>query len=480
MSYLKINDNDNVKILLKSDDKTLSSGHKVASTDIKKNEKIIKYGSPIGIAIKDIKQGEHVHTQNVKTLLEQEPIYAYHKEIKDVAVHYSAKSFHGYLRDDGEVGIRNHILILPTVGCVNRIARNLEQQFLKKHRLEDIDGVFSVEHPYGCSQMGDDHATTKAILANIVKNPNFGGVLIIGLGCENNQITPFMEALGPVNGDRIKTMIVQNVDDEYAEGLKLLEQIYAAIQKDKRSPQPLSKLKIGLECGGSDGLSGVTANPLVGKLSDYIIHYEGTSVLSEVPEMFGAEHILMNRCIDEIVFKKTEKMIKDFKNYYTSHGQVVYENPSPGNKNGGITTLEDKSLGCIEKSGSREIVDVLGYTERLKTNGLNLLTAPGNDPICTTALVSSGCQIVVFTTGRGTPYGGIVPTVKVSSNTALYEKKKNWIDYNAGKLITEDITFEECSHEFIDYIIDVCSGEPTCNEKNGMREIAIWKTGVTL
>lgn len=474
-----INNKDNVKVLL-NDKNGISKGHKIALSDINKGEKVIKYGLPIATASEDIKSGTWVHTHNVKTNLEKELSYKYTPIDDTAAIDIKEKKINVYVRANGDIAVRNELWIIPTVGCVNGICKNLRNMFEAKHKNLEIDGIFDFNHNYGCSQMGDDHETTKLILRNLAMHPNAGGVLVIGLGCENNQVEQFKEIFGEYDKERIKFLVAQESEDEYDEGMQILNTLYEKMKVDKRSQESISKLKIGLKCGGSDGLSGITANPLLGHLSDYIIQYGGTSVLSEVPEMFGAETILMNRCQNEEIFNKTVKMINDFKEYFLSHGQVVYDNPSPGNKKGGISTLEDKSLGCIQKAGRSRIVDVLDYGDILQKNGLHLLNAPGNDLVVVTALVSAGCHIILFTTGRGTPYGGSVPTIKISTNTNLYKRKTNWIDFDAGEIITQNKTMDEMTASLVDYLVDVAGGKRTNNEINNMKEIAIWKNGVTV
>ena len=495
--FIKIHDKDNVVIALEdmSAGEVLSvdgqelklladvkRGHKIALKDIEENEDIMKYGFAIGHATAPIKVGEHVHVHNVKTNLSDLISYEYQPVLDTVNTKVPRKDIHVYKRKNGEIGIRNELWIVPTVGCVNGIANQIINEFkseMGEEALKVIDGVFAFTHPYGCSQMGDDHINTRATLQNVVKHPNAGGVLVLGLGCENNQVGIFRDTLGEYDEDRVKFLITQEADDEIEEGVKALKALFDLMKSDMRTTEDFSMLRIGLECGGSDGLSGITANPMLGVFSDYIIGHGGTTVLTEVPEMFGAETILMNRCEDESLFEKTVEMVNGFKKYYKDHGQVIYENPSPGNKNGGITTLEDKSLGCIRKSGDSPVHDVLKHHERIKTKGLNLLSAPGNDLVATTALGMSGCQLVLFTTGRGTPFGGFVPTMKISTNNEIADKKPRWIDFNAGQLVSGK-TMDALLEEFIDYVIDVVNGEWVNNEKNGVREIAIFKSGVTL
>ncbi len=467
---------EEISIELKND---VNQGHKIAIKEIKKNENIIKYGVPIGHALEDIKIGEHVHTHNIKTNLKDLLNYSYDKKTEDFKVSLPNKNVNVYQRKNGDVGIRNELWIVPTVGCVNGIGEQIKERFEKENDISNIDGVFMFPHNYGCSQLGDDHETTKIILQNMVKHPNAGGVLILGLGCENNQIGPFMDTLGNYDENRVKTLITQDVEDEIEEGLKLLKELYNTMKNDKRVEAPISSLKIGLECGGSDSFSGITANPLLGELSNYLINYGGTTVLTEVPEMFGAETFLMERAKDKETFDKVVCLINDFKEYFIKHDQEIYENPSPGNKKGGITTLEEKSLGAVEKSGKSEVIDVLKYGEIIKKNGLNLLSAPGNDLVATTALAASGCHMVIFTTGRGTPFGGFVPTIKVSTNSNIFNKKKNWMDFNAGALV-EDKTMDEVLESLIDLIVEVSNGKQSKNEINKFRNLAIFKSGVTL
>ncbi len=493
MELIRINPGDNVAVALtdiaKGSVKTVDGveiafmddvkrGHKVALSDIKAGAPVIKYGFSIGNAQADIPKGSWVHTHNLKTGLGELLEYRYNK-VETPAVRKEPAKFNGYIRSDGKVGIRNEIWIIPTVGCVNRPAE-LIAKLANEKLIDGVDGVHAFVHPFGCSQLGEDHKNTQKLLAGLVRHPNAAGVLVLGLGCENNTIEQFTETIGKFDPERVKFLISQTVDDEIAEGVKIVEGLMEYAASFKRQPVDVSSLIIGLKCGGSDGLSGITGNPLVGRFSDMLIEQGGTSILTEVPEMFGAETILMNRAVDEEVFQKTVGLVNGFKDYFIRHGQVVYENPSPGNKAGGISTLEDKSLGCTQKGGSSAVVDVLDYGDSVTKKGLNLLRGPGNDLVAATALTSAGAHIVLFTTGRGTPFGAPAPTVKVSTNSALAEKKKSWIDFNAGVLV-EGKTMDEVSKDFFDYILRLANGEvQTNNEKHDFREIAIFKDGVML
>lgn len=493
--FIKINECDNVIIALRDYKKDevidlegekitlledINRGHKIAIKNINKGENVVKYGLPIGYALEDIKVGSWVHTHNTKTNLKDLNTYSYTPKFTDRKLNLKDIKVNVYKRKNGDVGVRNELWIVPTVGCVNGIAQRIKDAFLAEVGELEIDNINVLTHNYGCSQLGEDHINTRIILQNTVKHPNAGGVLVLGLGCENNQVADFKKTLGEYDGERVKFLISQDVDDEIEAGKNILLDLYNKMKNDKREEASISTINFGLECGGSDGLSGITANPMLGYFSDYIIALGGTTVLTEVPEMFGAETLLMERCKDEETFEKCVHMINDFKEYFIKNGQEIYENPSPGNKKGGITTLEDKSLGCTQKSGTSKVVDVLKYGEILKEKGLNLLSAPGNDLVATTALAAAKCHLVLFTTGRGNPYGGYVPTVKISTNTQLYEKKRKWIDFNAGRIVTENMSFEEITKEFIDYIVSVINGEKTNNEKNRFQEIAIFKSGVTL
>ena len=488
--YIIINDNDNVLVVLRPFNKgevvngitllnDIPQAHKVALVDIDENQDIIKYGNPIGHATKSIKKGEHVHVHNTKTNLSDVFDYEYSPNFTDVKTIAKDKTVEVYARKNGEFGIRNELWIVQLVGCVSGNAHAIIENFKSKYDVSKIDGVFTFNHPFGCSQMGGDHEMTKTYLQNMVKHPNAGGVLVLGLGCENNQMKAFMETLGEYDESRVRTLVCQEVEDEVEVGTKLLKELYDEMCDDVRTTQPISVLRVGLKCGGSDGMSGITANPLLGRFSDYMAINGGTTVMGEVPEMFGAEHLLMARSKDEETFNKVVELVNNFKIYFQEHNQVIYENPSPGNKNGGITTLEDKSLGCTQKSGSTVVQDVLKMGERVKKNGLNLTSTPGNDLVAVTSLACAGCQMVLFTTGRGTPFGGFVPTVKVATNTAMATKKANWIDFNAGALVGEK-SMDELLSDFIDLIADIASGRKTKNELNNFREISIFKDGVIL
>ena len=454
-----INRLDNVEV-------DLTDGHKYAIKDIPLGENIIKYGNPIGHATADIKKGEHVHTHNMKTNLSGVIAYTYAPFEASKPTANDIPTFMGYLRENGDVGIRNDIFIVNTVGCVNKVAE----------RLAALSGAVAFTHPFGCSQLGDDQEITQLILRGIVNHPNAGGVLVLGLGCENNNIEEFKKVLGAYDERRVKFLNCQDYDDEITRGLELIGELEAYADRFVRQPIPVSKLRIGLKCGGSDGYSGITANPLVGRFSDKLIDLGGSCVLTEVPEMFGAEHLLMARAESEEVFLRTVDLINDFKAYYERHDQVIYENPSPGNKKGGITTLEEKSLGCVQKAGSRAVVDVLNYGDTVRKNGLSLLNGPGNDIVAITNLFAAGCHAILFTTGRGTPVGSGVPTVKIATNRPLAEKKSAWIDFDASPVLEgQDLT-----DALFAYVLAVAEGQETANERQGYKEISIFKDGVTL
>lgn len=494
--FLKINENDKVVVALKTIPagetvtvdvqgekrqitalEEIPAGHKMAVCDIPAGEEVIKYGYRIGNAKEDIRAGAWVHTHNLKTALgdlleyQYEPVEVEEKRTEDV-------TFMGFERPDGKVGVRNEIWIVPTVGCVNNVATAIARQanrFVKG----TVEEVIAFPHPYGCSQMGDDQEHTRQILADLINHPNAGGVLVLGLGCENSNIDVLKNYIGDYDENGVRFLVAQECEDEIAEAVEVVKELIEYASGFRREPVSVSRLVIGMKCGGSDGLSGITANPLVGRFSDTLISKGGTTILTEVPEMFGAETILMNRCADRELFDKTVELINDFKNYFKSHNQTIYENPSPGNKQGGISTLEDKSLGCTQKSGSAKVKGVLRYGETVKTAGLNLLSAPGNDLVAATALAAAGAQIVLFTTGRGTPFASPVPTVKIATNSTLAGRKKNWIDFNAGVLV-EDRSMEEETAKLFEYVVEVASGRKVCSEEAGFHDMAIFKQGVTL
>ncbi len=500
--YLKINPADNVAVAINplkagmtvnvgGEDITLvcdiPAGHKFALRDIAEGENVIKYGFPIGHTRHAVACGAFLDHNDIKTNLEGQLDYS-DIRIKNSnvlapgsALKGEAMTFNGYVRPDGQVGIRNEIWVIPTVGCVNGIIKQIVDRLNAETGAKGVDGIFGFPHNYGCSQLGDDHENTKKILRDMVHHPNAGGILVVGLGCENNQPKIFEEFCGDYDHDRVKFMICQEVEgDEVEEGVKILRGLYENARKCVRTAVPVSKLRIGLKCGGSDGFSGITANPLLGEFSDWLCDNQGgTTVLTEVPEMFGAETILMERCADDRLLADTISLINNFKQYFLSHGEPVGENPSPGNKAGGISTLEEKALGCTQKSGKSPVFGVLEYGERIHNHGLNLLSAPGNDLVASTALAAAGCQMVLFTTGRGTPFGTFVPTMKVSTNSNLAHRKPTWIDFNAGQLV-EDKAMEDVLKDFVSYVLRVANGELVNSEKSGIHEIAIFKNGVTL
>ena len=492
-NFIKINDNDNVIVALNTipagteitlesgvtvtSNMEIPAGHKMAISDIAEGTEVIKYGYRIGFAKEAVNVGDWIHVHNLKTGLGDLLEYTYEptpvEETKTENV-----TFMGFNRPNGKVGVRNEIWVIPTVGCVNNVATAIAKQ-ANAYVRGSVDEVIAYPHPYGCSQMGDDQENSRKILADLINHPNAGGVLVLGLGCENSSIDVLKTYIGDYDEKRVKFVVSQECEDEIETAIEAIKELIGYAATFEREPISVSKLVIGMKCGGSDGLSGITANPLVGRFSDILISKGGTTILTEVPEMFGAETILMNRCANEELFNKTVNLINDFKNYFKSHNQTIYENPSPGNKKGGISTLEDKSLGCTQKSGSTLVKGVLEYAETVKTPGLNLLSAPGNDLVASTALAAAGAHIVLFTTGRGTPFACPVPTMKISTNSALAAKKSNWIDFNAGVLV-EDRPMKEVEKEFFDYVVAVASGEKVCSEKAGFHDFAIFKQGVTL
>ena len=456
----------------------IPQGHKMAVAPIRAGENVVKYGFPIGHATADIAPGGWVHTHNLKTNLSGEVEYAYTPDLHPLAP-VTPESFMGFRRAGGRAAIRNELWIIPTVGCVNDVAKALvrENQDLVAG---SVEGLYAFPHPYGCSQTGADHAQTRKLLAALARHPNAGGVLVLSLGCENLTRDQFLAELGAYDPARVKFLTCQEVEDELAAGRELLKQLAEYAGQFAREPIPASELVVGMKCGGSDGLSGITANPVIGRFSDMLCARGGSTVLTEVPEMFGAEGFLMNRCASKEVFDKAVAMINGFKDYFLSHGEVVYENPSPGNKQGGITTLEDKSCGCVQKGGAAPIADVIGYGEAVKTRGLNLLSGPGNDLVSATALTAAGAHLILFSTGRGTPFGAPAPTLKLSTNSALAAKKSNWIDFNAGVVADGCKTIDAAAQDLYRLVLATACGRQTRAEAGGFREIAIFKGGVTL
>ena len=466
MKSIVINKKDNVGVCLDGNE-TIPAGHKYALRAISCGEYVIKYGEIIGRATQDISQGEWVHTHNVKSHLDENVEYRY--EFNAAKLTKNQATFMGYKRERGRAGIRNEIYIIPTVGCVNNVCMRLANE-VQKYITGSIDGVYALTHQFGCSQLGEDNENIKNLLCSIALNPNASYVLFVGLGCENNGMDGIKQTLAPYKRSNIEYFNCQDVEDEHTYGMEILKGFIDKAKDLQREEIDFSELCIGLKCGGSDGYSGLTANPLVGKITDRVVSLGGSAILTEVPEMFGAEQLLMNKCKNKEVFEKYKKMIEDFKSYYTKQGFPVYENPSPGNKKGGITTLEEKSLGCIEKAGSTEIVDVLAYGEQVKEAGVSALNAPGNDLIAATALAASGCQIVLFTTGRGTPFSTFVPTMKIGTNNNISAHKSNWIDFNAYAMDEEGL---------FDLLLQTVNGDYKCKSED-IREMAFYKTGVTL
>ena len=456
----------------------IPQGHKMALKALDANTHVMKYGFSIGHTTAAVAAGDWVHTHNMVTNLEGEMEYTYNPNVV-FPEPLPTRTFCGYRRPDGRAAIRNEIWIIPTVGCVNDVAKSLVRE-CQDLVTGSIDGLYAYTHPFGCSQTGEDHAMTRKLLAALTKHPNAAAVLVLSLGCENLTHEQFLAELGEYDPNRVKFLTCQQVDDEMAEARKLLEECARYASQFQRQEIPASELVIGMKCGGSDGLSGITANPTVGRFSDMLVAMGGSTVLTEVPEMFGAEGFLMDRCVNEEVFGKAVEMINGFKSYFIRHNEVVYDNPSPGNKQGGITTLEDKSCGCVQKGGSAPIMDVIGYGDPVVTKGLNMLYGPGNDLVSATALTVSGAHMVLFTTGRGTPFGAPAPTMKLATNTPLATRKAGWIDFNAGVVADGTRTLDEAACDLMDLVLEVASGKQTMNERRNFREISIFKNGVTL
>lgn len=487
--FIHIHPKDNVAVALKpipagtvfegvAAKTDIPQGHKMALNGLAENDQVVKYGFPIGHATCPIAPGQWVHTHNMKTNLSGQLEYSYHPKLNPPAP-LPCATFQGFRRKNGQVGIRNEIWIIPTVGCVNDVAKALVKQN-QDLVTGTIDGLYTFPHPFGCSQTGADHAQTRKLLAALTRHPNAGAVLVLSLGCENLTHEQFVQELGAYDENRVKFLTCQQVEDELAAGREILARLAAYAGEFHREPIPASELVVGMKCGGSDGLSGITANPTVGRFSDLLVAQGGSTVLTEVPEMFGAEGFLMNRCASEAVFHKAVNMINGFKDYFLRHNEVVYENPSPGNKAGGITTLEDKSCGCVQKGGSAPIMDVIGYGDQVVTKGLNMLYGPGNDLVSSTALTAAGAHLILFTTGRGTPFGAPAPTMKLATNTPLAQKKRGWIDFNAGVVADGSRTLDEAAQDLMALVLEVASGKKTRAEEKGFREISIFKDGVVL
>jgi altronate hydrolase len=455
----------------------IPSGHKIARRAVAQGEEVRKYGWPIGRATADIAPGEHVHTHNLSTALSAREEYAW-RPASPEALPGADAAFMGYRRKNGRVGTRNEIWILCTVGCVARTAQRIAAEAARRFEGR-VEGVHALTHPFGCSQLGGDLDATRAMIAALAGHPNAGGVLILGLGCESNQLATLLESAPNLDRERLRAFTAQMAEDEIEEGLKAVEELVATAEHDRRESCPVSELVVGLKCGGSDGLSGLTANPLVGRIADKVCGAGGTAVLTEIPEIFGAENLLMARAKDEAVFRGIGNVVNDFKAYFTGHGEPVSENPSPGNIAGGITTLEEKSLGAVQKAGRGQISEVIRYGDQAHEPGVVLLEAPGNDAVSSTALTAAGATVILFTTGRGTPLGFPAPTLKIATNSDLAQRKPNWIDFDAGRIVAGE-TLDAAADRLMDLVVATASGRPTRAEENGEREIALWKRGVTL
>ncbi|MDP1559944.1 MAG: altronate dehydratase family protein [Pirellulaceae bacterium] len=472
----------------------IPAGHKMAIRPIAAGQWVIKYGLPIGLAQTDIAVGQRVHVHNVKTGLDAgiatqpdwEPLPAAPLTTPILTTGDDPNQFLGYLRENGQVAIRNEIWILNTVGCVNQTAQQLAAWANRTlvGRVPNLDGVYAFSHPYGCSQLGDDLQATRNILSGLTRHPHAAAVLFLGLGCENNQLQMQLDAIGPEALKKVRWFSTQDVSDEMEQGRQWLTEMAQQISRYTRQPLPANKLILGMKCGGSDGFSGLTANPLLGRIADWHCAMGGTSLLTEVPEMFGAEPVLLGRCDQPSTRTAVDQMIETFKDYFRQHDQPISENPSPGNKDGGLTTLEEKSLGCVQKGGTAALIKQCvpyGGQASAELGGLGMVNGPGNDGVSITALTAAGAHLVLFTTGRGTPMGAPAPTMKIATNPTLAKQKPGWIDFSAGDFITGTATLDELRDRLWEQILRVASGQQEAkNELNGYREIAIWKIGVTV
>ena len=453
-------------------------GHKIALRAIAAGSEVRKYGWPIGRATADIAAGDHVHGHNLETALSGQEAYAYSPVALPLVTADVALTFQGYRRANGRVGTRNEIWILCTVGCVARTAQRIAAEAARRWPGR-VDGIHAFTHPLGCSQLGDDLAATRAIIGALAAHPNAGGVLVIGLGCESNQLATLLTMAPAIDPARLRAFTAQSFEDEMEEGLNAVEELITVAERDRRVPCPVSDLVIGLKCGGSDGFSGLSANPLVGRVADKVTAAGGTAVLTEIPEIFGAERLLMSRAANEAVFQDIATVVNDFKAYFISHGERVSDNPSPGNIAGGVTTLEEKSLGAVQKAGHGAVTQVLRYGSQVERPGVALLEAPGNDAISSTALAAAGATVILFTTGRGTPLGFPAPTLKIATNSSLAQRKPHWIDFDAGPVLAGE-SMDEAADGLMRLVLETASGRTTRAEDNGEREIALWKRGVTL
>ncbi len=472
----EIADIEGVPTVLRED---IPAGHKFALRHLERGEAVRRYGADIGIMSEPAQRGALVHSHNLATALIGEVAYA--RDTGDAAhaasTARSLPAWRGYRRADGRWATRNEIWLLPTVGCVAPLVEDIAREANALHAGK-LDGIVGFGHPHGCSQLGDDLAGTRAALAGLCDNPNAGGVLLIGLGCESNQLDDLVALVPEGSRAKIRMMRAQEPGDEHERALELIAQLVEELAPLEREEAPAAALTVGLKCGGSDALSGLTANPLLGRFTDQLVASGGKAVLTEIPEIFGAERALFSRAVSREVFEAAGALLNRFKRYFLEQGQPVSENPSPGNIAGGITTLEEKSLGAVQKGGNAPLVDVLDYGAAAQVPGLTLLEAPGNDAVSSTALAAAGATLIVFTTGRGTPLGFPVPTVKVSSNSQLAQSKAGWIDFDAGRVLGEGTG--AVSEDFARRMIAIASGERTAAERSGQRVIALWKRGVTL
>ncbi len=466
----------------------IPSGHKVAIRAIPKGDQIRKYAQMIGVASDHIAPGEHVHTHNCDFVATNQN-YEFGTDMRDVTP-ATGDTFMGYKRENGAVGTRNYIAIVTSVNCSATAARRIADAFGPEElaAYPNVDGVVAFVHGTGCGMAsdGDGFEALQRVMWGYAKHPNHAGVLMVGLGCEMNQIDWLLEAYGLKASETFQVMNIQNVaglQKTIDMGIAKVRAMLPIANEAKREPCPVSDLKVALQCGGSDAWSGITANPALGYACDLLAAQGGTGVLAETPEIYGAEHLLTRRAVSEDVGKKLIGLVEWWKDYTARNKGSMDNNPSPGNKKGGLTTILEKSLGAAAKGGTSPLTGVYKYAEPVTAKGFTFMDSPGYDPASVTGQIAGGCQVVVFTTGRGSAFGSKPsPTIKVSTNTTMYERMTDDMDVNAGDMLLGDVTLEEKGREIYEMILRVASGEASKSEAQGLGdyEFVPWQIGAVM
>jgi len=468
---------------------SIPAGHKAAASDIAAGSPVRRYNQIIGFATRDIRAGEHVHLHNM-AMRDFERDHAFCADVKPQRPMSETLTFNGIVRSDGQVATRNYIGVISSVNCSATVCRQIADAF-RGDALRDypnVDGVVSITHKSGCGMASQGEAVDllRRVTAGYLRHPNFAAVLFIGLGCESNQVSALLGAENLAESDRLRAMTIQELGGTRStieRGIALVRELLPTANAVRREPVPVSHITVGLQCGGSDGYSGITANPALGAAMDLLVAHGGTAILSETPEIYGAEHLLTRRAVSREVGEKLVARIRWWEDYTQRLGGEMNNNPSPGNKAGGLTTILEKSLGAVAKAGSSNLADVVEYAQPVTAHGLVFMDTPGYDPVSATGQVAGGANLICFTTGRGSVYGcKPAPSLKLATNSLMYRRMSEDMDINCGTILEGGMSVQQAGEQIFRRIIEVASGGRTMSEMHGFGEdeFAPWILGPTM